>query len=80
MTARNLACMKTGMRVSKEALRKHGCASVLSVLLTDPLYSERAAAVAATYRSYDQNKTIGRLALTVEQMTAGIQSHQARAH
>ena len=80
MTARNLERMKTGMRVSKEALRKHGCASALSDLLTDPLYSERTAAVAAKYRSYDQNKTIGRLALTVEQMIAGIQSHQARAN
>ncbi|MHB8149267.1 MAG: glycosyltransferase [Desulfobulbia bacterium] len=80
MTARNLERMKTGLRVSREALRKHGCASALSDLLTDPLYSERAAAVAAKYRSYDQNKTIDRLALTVEQMTAGIQNHQARAH
>lgn len=80
MTARNLERMKTGMRVSREALRKHGCGSALSVLLTDPLYRERTDAVAAKYRSYDPNNTIGRLALTVEQMTAGIQSHQARAH
>lgn len=74
MTARNLERLKVGLGLTREALRKQGCASALHSLLSDTSYKEHVAAIAEKYKLYDQGKTIARLALTIERMAEGTQN------
>ena len=68
MTARNLERLKIGLGATRAALRKQGCRDVLNSLLTNMLYKKNAAVLATKYQDYDQQKTISRLALTIERM------------
>lgn len=73
MTARNLERLKTGRGVTRAALRKQGCGDALDGLLGESSYAEHAMTLATKYQSYDQHRTISRLAVTVERMAEGRQ-------
>jgi len=73
MTARNLERLKIGRGVTRAALRKQGCSDALDGLLQNVSYTEHAMTLAAKYQSYDQHRTISRLAVTVDRMAEGRQ-------
>lgn len=73
MTARNLERLKIGLGVTRAALRKQGCGDQLNNLLTDVAYKENAVGLATKYQDYDQQKTVSRLARTIERMAEGRQ-------
>jgi UDP:flavonoid glycosyltransferase YjiC (YdhE family) len=73
MTARNLERLRIGLGVTRAALRKQGCGDQLNNLLTDVAYKENAVGLATKYQDYDQQKTVSRLARTIERMAEGRQ-------
>lgn len=73
MTARNLERQKIGVGVTRAAVRKQGCGEQLNRLLTDSAYKDNATVLATRYQDYDQQKTISRLARTIEPMAEGRQ-------
>lgn len=68
LTACNLEGLGAGLGITRELLRKRGCSGLLSCLLTEAAHKEQATALATKYQAYDQQKTISRLACTVERM------------
>jgi UDP:flavonoid glycosyltransferase YjiC (YdhE family) len=77
--AESLVRTGMGLALSLNAIPMH-FAAVLDKLLSDPRFAQRAQAMARKYKSYDQDKSVERIANSIERLpghVAGRKRHDA---